>query len=43
MSQLCQRTEDALSRDGVAVTRAVYPEAAGEACAAPTLADAQIS
>ena len=24
-----QRTEDALSRDGVAVTRAVYPEAAG--------------
>ena len=26
--------EDALSRDGVAVTRAVYPEAAGEACAA---------
>ena len=34
MSQLCQRTEDALSRDGVAVTRAVYPEAAGEACAA---------
>ena len=34
MSQHCQRTEDALSRDGVAVTRAVYPEAAGEACAA---------
>jgi len=26
--------EDALSRDGVAVTRAAYPEAAGAACAA---------
>ena len=26
--------EDALSRDGVAVTRAVYPEAAAETCAA---------
>ena len=25
--------EDALSRDGVAVTRAAYPEAAGAACA----------
>ena len=34
MSQLCQRTEDALSRDGVAVTRAAYPEAAGASCAA---------
>ena len=31
MSQL---TEDALSRDGVAVTRAAYPEAAGASCAA---------
>ena len=31
MSQL---TEDALSRDGVVVTRAACPEAAGEACAA---------
>ena len=31
MSQL---TEDALSRDGVAVTRAAYPEAAAAACAA---------
>ena len=26
--------EDALSRDGVAVTRAAYPEAAAAACAA---------
>ena len=34
MSQLYQRTEDALSRDGVAVTRAAYPEAAAAACAA---------
>ena len=36
MSQLCQPTEDALSRDGVAVTRAACParaEAAGAACA----------
>ena len=32
MSQ--QLLEDALSRDGVAVTRAVYPEAAAETCAA---------
>jgi len=32
MSQLCQRTEDALSRDGVAVTRAACPEAS-VACA----------
>ena len=34
MSQMSQLLEDALSRDGVAVTRAVYPEPAAAACAA---------
>ena len=31
LAQMSQLLEDALSRDGVVVTRAVYPEAAGEA------------
>ena len=34
LAQMSQLLEDALSRDGVAVTRAACPEAAGAACAA---------
>ena len=34
MSQMSQLLEDALSRDGVAVARAAYPEPAAAACAA---------